>query len=131
MKDQRLPGACLFADDVIGGFFALNGGAFEAEPGHIQYFAPDTLDWEDTKMSYSQFLVWACSDSLNQFYQGFRWQNWQAEVRVLAGDKGFSIYPFLWAEGPPIGERSRKTVPVEELWGLEMQTRNQIMKAQA
>lgn len=130
VKDQRLPGACLFADDVVGGFFALNGNAFDAQPGHVQYFAPDTLDWEDLEMTYSQFLIWACSDRLAKFYESFRWQGWQEEVRAISGDKGFSIYPFLWAEGPSVAERSRRAVPIEELWGLQMNMRTQMMKAQ-
>lgn len=130
VKNQRLLGGCLFADDVVGGFFALNGNAFDAQPGHVQYFAPDTLNWEDLNMTYSQFLVWACSDRLAKFYESFRWQGWREEVRALRGDKGFSIYPFLWAEGPSVAERSRREVPTEELWGLQMEMRMQMMKAQ-
>src|SRR5262245_17489748 len=42
----------LVADDVIGGFFALDGGAF-GNPGKVFYFAPDTLEWEDTGNTYS------------------------------------------------------------------------------
>ena len=126
---QRLPGACLFADDVIGGFFALNGGAFDAELGHVQYFAPDTLGWEDMKMTYSNFLMWACSDRLALFYEGFRWHNWQEQVQTVGGENGLSVYPFLWAEGPALAERSKKVVPMKELYGLEMDIRNQMMKA--
>ena len=131
VENQRLPGACLFADDVIGGFFALNGGAFEATPGHVQYFAPDTLDWEDTKMTYSEFLVWACSDELASFYEGFRWHLWQEQVRSIGGESGLSIYPFLWAKGSTIADRSKKVVPLEEIWGVEMEIRNQMLKALA
>lgn len=129
MKEQRLPGACLFADDVIGGFFALNGGAFDAQPGHVQYFAPDTLNWENLKMSFSQFLVWAVKENLTRFYESFRWQGWQEEAREMSGDKGFSIYPFLWAEGPPVAERSKKAAPSEELWRMQMEMREQMTKA--
>lgn len=130
VQSHRLPGGCLIADDVVGGFFALNGGAFDAQPGHVQYFAPDTLNWEDMKMTYSQFLIWACSDRLARFYESFRWQGWREEVGVISGDKGFSVYPFLWAEGPPIAERSRRAVPIEELWGLQREIKMQMLKAQ-
>jgi hypothetical protein len=35
------------AYDVIGGFFALNGGGIDGvDRGHVAYFAPDTLAWE-------------------------------------------------------------------------------------
>lgn len=129
MANQKLPGACLFADDVIGGFFALNGGAFDAQLGHVQYFAPDTLNWEDLKMSFSQFLVWALSGSIRSFYESFRWQGWQEEVKNMNSDNGLSIYPFLWAEGPSIAERSKRAVPIEEVWGMQMEIRKQITKA--
>jgi len=37
-------GLLLVADDVLGGFYALNGGAFGSESlGKIFYFAPDNL----------------------------------------------------------------------------------------
>jgi hypothetical protein len=36
----------LIADDVIGGFFAINGGAFGKDVGKVYYLTPDTLDWE-------------------------------------------------------------------------------------
>ena len=130
IQEQRLPGGCLFADDVIGGFFALNGGAFEAQPGHVQYFAPDTLNWEDMKMSYSQFIQWSCGAGLAQFYQSFRWDGWRDEVKALNGDKAFSFYPFLWANEPSLPGRSRKAVPVEEVWGVQMDTRLQMMAQQ-
>ena len=129
VADQRLPGACLFADDVLGGFFALNGGAFDAQPGHVQYFAPDTLNWENLQMSFSQFLVWVASENLTSFYQSLRWQGWQEEVREMSGDKGLSIYPFLWVEGPPVAERSKKAVPIQELWGVQMEMREQMTRA--
>ncbi|HTM22822.1 MAG TPA: DUF2625 family protein, partial [Kofleriaceae bacterium] len=45
--EHRLPGALLVADDAIGGFFAINGGAFDGPLGNLFYLAPDTLRWED------------------------------------------------------------------------------------
>ncbi len=41
-------GSLLVADDVVGGFFALNGGAFAGQVGNIFYLAPDTLEWEES-----------------------------------------------------------------------------------
>ncbi|MCX8170213.1 MAG: DUF2625 domain-containing protein, partial [Candidatus Methanomethyliaceae archaeon] len=52
-KCKRLDGAFLFADDVIGGFFALNGGAFEGELNKVFYLAPESLKWENTDKSFS------------------------------------------------------------------------------
>jgi hypothetical protein len=51
---------------------------------------------------------------------------WRADVSTMPGDEAFSIYPFPWAEGPPIGERSRKAVPMAELWGLQLDIQRQL-----
>jgi hypothetical protein len=48
----------LVADDVLGGFFAINAGAFGPESiGKIFYFSPDNLQWEATNKSYSDFCA--------------------------------------------------------------------------
>ena len=124
----RFPGALLVADDAVGGFFALNGGAFTSPPGRVHYFAPDTLDREDTGKGYADFLQWACAGDLNTFYGSCRGAGSGQEVRTLSGDRGISIYPFLWAEGPDVSKRSRASVPLEELWGVEMDMRAQRMQ---
>jgi hypothetical protein len=115
---HRLADGLLIADDAIGGFFALNGGAFDGPPGHVFYLAPDTLRWEDTEHGYSDWLHWAITGDLSSYYGDARWPGWESEVSILPGDRGFSILPFPWAEGPPLAERSRRPVPIEELWQL-------------
>src|ERR1700724_1908741 len=49
----RSNGYLLVADDAVGGFFALNGGALGKDRGDIYYFAPDSLKWESCKFGYS------------------------------------------------------------------------------
>jgi hypothetical protein len=49
-------------------------------------------------------------------------------VATLTGDQGFAVYPFLWAEGPPIGERARSAVPMAEVYGFQMQAVEQLGK---
>jgi hypothetical protein len=115
----RLPGAFLVADDVLGGFFALNGGAFQGAPGNVFYLSPDSLVWEDLGRGYTDFLQFVLAGDLAKFYEGQRWVGWQEEVGRLSGDRAFHIYPFLWAECEGgIDARSRKAVAIEELWGL-------------
>jgi hypothetical protein len=116
--EPRLVGALLVGDDVLGGFFALNGDRFESTPGNIYYLAPDTLEWEDLGFGYSGWLTWLLSGDLDAFYAGSRWPGWRADTRALPEDVAFSIYPFLFTEGPPVGERSRRSVSIEELWSL-------------
>ena len=116
----------LIADDVVGGFFAINGGAFGEDLGNIYFYAPDTLRWEPCGFGYTQFLVWAMSEKLNGFYDTLRWDDWVTEVAPLSGDQVISIYPFLWTSGPTIKERHRGTVPVAEQWFLQLDLQRQL-----
>ncbi len=115
----RLVDALLVADDALGGFFALNGGAFEGPLGNVFYLAPDTLEWEDLECGYSGLLRFLFQGDVATFYEGQRWSGWVEDVGATVGDRAFSIFPFLSvSEGGPIDARSRKAVPVEELWML-------------
>lgn len=116
--EPRLPGAMLVADDAVGGFFAINGGALPGAPGNIVYLAPDTLSWEDMQRGYSDWLHWALHGDLARYYESMRWPGWRDEIATLAGDVGVSVYPPLWAAGEPVAQRSRSAVPIEELWSL-------------
>ena len=49
---RRMPSYLLVADDVLGGFFAINGGAFAGEAGNVFYYAPGSGEWEDCEMGY-------------------------------------------------------------------------------
>ncbi len=115
----RLAGAMLVADDVLGGFFAVNGGAFAGPSGNVFYFAPDSLEWEDLGRGYSDFLEFLFQGDLAKFYSGQHWKDWTNDVEKLPGDRAYSVQPFLFTkEGGTIDQRSRKDVPIEELWTL-------------
>jgi hypothetical protein len=106
------------AYDAIGGFFALNGGAWEGLPGQAHYFPPDTYDREPLETGYSGLLEFAFSAALDGFYADRRWPGWESEVGALGPDEAISIYPFLGFHGEPIKRRSRRPVPARELSGL-------------
>ena len=114
-------GYLLVADDAVGGFFVVNGGGLPGDPGSITYLSPFSGEWEDMGASYSQLLSWTLTGDLDEFYEGSRWKSWKEDVQALEGDRAFSFYPFLWAEGPPIDERTRVAVPVAELLGIARQ----------
>ena len=112
-------GIMLVGDDVAGGFFGLNGGSVAGvQPGHVVYLAPDTAQWESLDMGYSGFLQWALSGDLATFYADSRWQGWELEVQAVQQDRAFSFVPPLWAAGPPVLQRSRRPVPLTELFGI-------------
>ncbi len=121
LPTERLPGAILIADDVVGGFFAINGGGIAGAQRHVFYFSPRSLRWEDIAPSYSEWLTGMMDGDLAKFYEGMRWPGWEKEVAALPGDRAFSFYPFLFTDGPEIGKRSRRAVPIEEVWHLHVE----------
>lgn len=105
----------LVADDAIGGFFILNGGAFGDDLGKIFYFSPDNLEYEPLDLTYTEFLQFCFNHDLDDFYKGYRWENWKEEIKGLSGDEVFNIYPPLWTkEGKDFSKTSRKMVAAEE-----------------
>lgn len=115
------PSFLLIADDVIGGFYAINGGGIDTtDIGKVFYFSPDDITWNNLHLSYSGFLNFCFLGNLNEYYKGLRWKNWQKDVGKLNGDFGFSFFPFLWTkEGrKDINKNDRKLVPMQELWDL-------------
>jgi hypothetical protein len=115
----RLDGGMIVAHDAVGGFFALDGGAFGAGDGSAHYRSPDELSWEPTGMSYSDLVWWALTGDLSGFYAGLRWPGWEQETAALELDQGFSLYPPPFTqEGRPVERASRRPVPMAELWGF-------------
>ncbi|MDO6854852.1 DUF2625 domain-containing protein [Cellulophaga lytica] len=116
----------LVADDVIGGFFAVNGGEFGEDLGQMYYFAPDCLEWEAMDMGYSDFIWWTLTGDLEQFYEGLRWNNWKEEIEQLENDKGIGFFPFLWTEYNDVNDLSRKPIPINEIWNLQFDFKKQL-----
>jgi Protein of unknown function DUF2625 len=112
------PDDLLIGDDVLGGFFAINGGALSVTLGNVCYYAPDRLEWEDLGRGYTEFIRWCLAGDLGAFYEGYRWPGWENEIAGIGGDQAYSLYPPLWAEGPAIRERDRRLVPIAELFAM-------------
>lgn len=113
------PSHFLIADDVIGGYFALNAGGIGSEIGKVYYLPQDTLEWECLDTNYSEFLYWALVGDINTFYEIFRWKNWQDDIKKASGNQVYSFVPFLWTkEGKDIEKTARKLVPIEENYNL-------------
>jgi hypothetical protein len=121
------PGFLLIADDAIGGFFAVNGGALGSNIGKVYYLAPDDLKWESQDMGYADFINFCLVGDMDQYYSGLRWKQWKTDLQLISGNEGFSIYPFPWTvEGKDIAKDSKKAVPIQELYNFEI---NQLNKA--
>lgn len=91
-------GAVILGDDIFGGIFALNTGLFAADKGSIMYFAPDTLEWEDTELQLSELFAWIKDGDMAEFYGQFSEEEFE---RLRAMNVGFnqvlSFYPPQWS----------------------------------
>jgi hypothetical protein len=111
------PGSLVVGHDVLGGRFAIDGGALGTTPGHVGYFAPDTLRWEPLGIGHGAFVAWACTPAVSDFYRGFRWDGWKHDVVRLSLDAGFAVYPPLFTTQGK-GSTQRASVPIEELFAF-------------
>jgi len=121
------PGFLLIADDAIGGFYLLNDGGLGSDLGKIYYFSPDSLEYEQLDVTYSEFLEFCFNNDLDKFYEGSRWKGWREEVSKIKGDDVFNFYPFLWTNaGSDINKNSRKVISIQEQYGLNLDLRKQL-----
>jgi hypothetical protein len=121
-------GFLLVADDILGGFYAINAGAFGLESiGKIFYFAPESLHWQALDKTYSDFLIFCFSGNLADYYHDLRWKGWEQEISTLTGSQSLACYPFLFTkEGKKIAKDKRGVVPMAELWTFDQYIQRQL-----
>lgn len=125
---EQLP-FLLVADDVLGGFFAINAGGIDSEGiGKIFYLAPDNLLWTSTNLTYTEFISFCLSGDIKKFYENLYWKGWEEDVKSINGNQGIFCFPYLWSkEGQDINSVKRNPVPIQELWILINDSREQLM----
>jgi hypothetical protein len=128
-NEGKTDGLLLFGDDVLGGFFAVNGGALGSDLGNVYYLAPETLEWEPLGIGFTAFVQWAFTSELHQFYGQHRREDINAEARSLSGQQCFNFYPFLWTEEGSSATSSRRPIPVAEQWALNSDLRQQLQES--
>ncbi len=117
----------LIGDDVIGGFFLLNGGGLGNDLGKVYYFSPDNLEYEPLDLTYTDFLNFCFNNNLDEFYKGYRWTNWESDLANLKGDQVYNFFPYLWTKkGKDINKVLKKAVPIEEQYSLNLDFRKQL-----
>ena len=99
---------CLIAYDILGGLFAINIEKLNA----IEYFAPDTLEWEDLEID------WVTTNQLDTFYQELIVPDLFTLDLSLESNEVVLTYPFIWSMEYTPSDAARKIVPFKEL--LEM-----------
>lgn len=120
------PGLLVVAHDVLGGRFAVDGGALGLGPGEVCYWAPDSLGWESLEIGHGAFVQWALGGGTTKFYDDLRWTGWEADVAGVRLDQGLAAYPPPWSvegHGPDV---SRRAVPYGELVAYLDETARQL-----
>jgi len=118
---------CYFiADDAVGGFYAINGGAFGSDLSNIYYWPPDSLEWESMDLGLSEFLRWALIGDLGKFYSDVRGPNWMQDVSTITGDQCFDFYPPLWTKEGSAEKSYRGTLPIEEAFTMKVDILRQV-----
>jgi hypothetical protein len=125
----RSLGYLLVADDVVGGFFAINGGGLGSDHGLMYYWAPDTLKWEPLGLGYTDFFSWSLSERLSVFYESLRWFGWETDIQKVGGDQCFNFYPPLWTEQGSVESSSRKAINVAEQYSFNTEVSAQVPDA--
>jgi len=114
-----LKGTFVVGYDVVGGFFAINGGGItKAGLNHVFYHAPNTLEWEDCQKGYTDFLNWLFQGDLELFYEDVRWPTWRDMLHGLHPTQGFSFDPPLW-EGLDIQDRLVRIANMQDIWQMQ------------
>lgn len=121
------PAYLLIADDAVGGFFAINYGAFGEDLKYIYYLAPNSLKWEPLGLGYTEFIRFCFDSDLSLFYKGLRWSTWNQFIANLDGSKSYSFRPYLWTEGGmDIEKCTRKLVTTEELFKFNINKQKEL-----
>jgi Protein of unknown function DUF2625 len=126
--NERVTGGLLVSVDVLGGLFSWASTADSTAPT-IQYFAPESLEWEDLECGYQQWLSSMLSGSVSEFYSTLRWSGWEEEVSGCPLDRGIhTLPPPFTVKGKDLDRASRRPVPMTELTslyaGIEWQAAN-------
>ena len=110
----------LVADDVMGGFFAIKTDGQEEQPDlcKVYYYGPNSLKWQSTGLTYSGFISYCFRGDLKDFYQDFRWNGWQEDVKKIDANEVVSCYPLLWTREALQQKFNRKLTPVQKQWDL-------------
>ena len=114
------PTFLLVADDILGGFFALNGRRFGPDGlGQVFYLPPDGLDWEPLERGHTDFVHWCFFGDTSAFYADLSGLCGWGERPLPGFDQAYSFYPFAWSAEAARGGLDRRVVPVEEIWRLK------------
>jgi hypothetical protein len=110
----------LVGDDRVGGFFAINGGAFGDDLGSVYYWPPDSLEWESLERGFTDFVAMFLTHTIENYYTDLRWSTWREDARSASSDQCFAFFPFLWTKEGSVERSHRSVVPMSQMWDAKV-----------
>jgi hypothetical protein len=110
----------LVGDDLAGGFFAINGGAFGDDLGSVYYWPPDSLEWESLERGFTDFVAMFLTHTIENYYTDLRWSSWREDARSASSDQYFAFFPFLWTKEGSVERSHRSVVPMSQMWDAKV-----------
>jgi hypothetical protein len=110
----------LVGDDLAGGFFAINGGAFGDDLGSVYYWPPDSLEWESLERGFTDFVAMFLTHTIENYYTDLRWSTWREDARSASSDQCFAFFPFLWTKEGSVERSHRSVVPMSQMWDVKV-----------
>jgi hypothetical protein len=110
----------LVGDDLAGGFFAINGGAFGDDLGSVYYWPPDSLEWESLERGFTDFVAMFLTQTIENYYTDLRWSTWREDARSASSDQCFAFFPFLWTKEGSVERSHRSVVPMSQMWDAKV-----------
>jgi hypothetical protein len=110
----------LVGDDLAGGFFAINGGAFGDDLGSVYYWPPDSLEWESLERGFTDFVAMFLTQTIENYYTDLRWSSWREDARSASSDQYFAFFPFLWTKEGSVERSHRSVVPMSQMWDAKV-----------
>ena len=126
MKKYYHGNKLIVAYDVWGGIFAIGNGDFGEDIRSMWYYAPDSLQWECLEINYAEFIAWACSKSIMEFYKSFLCDSIDVLIKEAQKEEAILVYPFLWSKECDIETANKKIVPIEEVVALNVEYEKKI-----
>lgn len=115
-------GAVILGDDIFGGVFAVNTGAFSDKLGNIFYFAPDTLEWEDTELQLSGLFAWLKDGDMTGFYGQFSAEEYEKFRSMnVKFNEVLHILPPQWSAEFKTEPHDVRAIDVSEYYRLVFQ----------
>lgn len=118
-SNSRCKHALLVADDIFGGFFAVDYEKNHKSFGKIIYMPPESLDWDMLDINYPELINWFFTGDVKLYYKELCWDGFLNELRSVSYDEAYCFSPYLWKVEEDNSPRVKEVLPIEKIWNIK------------